>query len=136
MRVLPIAAAVVLLSCGSAMANEIRTIRGHLLSYSAAEPGGGDIPTVNRGDQLAIGCKDIKSPKSNVSVVLSIANAPGEGDTGYGAVLATQQKVAPRAVRVRVPDAPDLANHTVNVKVYVSDAGGIRACDAGRVRIG
>ncbi len=35
----------------------------------------------------------------------------------------------------RCPDVPDIANHTVKVKVYVTDAKGTRACDAGRVRI-
>jgi hypothetical protein len=34
-----------------------------------------------------------------------------------------------------VPDLPDLAQHTVRVRVYVTDTNGVHSCNAGRVRI-
>jgi len=67
--------------------------------------------------------------------VMSLDGAPGDAPTGYSSVLATNQTVARHAVHVQVPDVPDFANHTVDVKVYVTDAKGTHACDAGRVRI-
>ena len=66
---------------------------------------------------------------------MSLGAAPGEASLGYNAVLATNQVVAKHGVRVTVPDMPDIANHTVAVKVYVTDEKGTRACDAGRVSI-
>ena len=38
-------------------------------------------------------------------------------------------------VRIRVPDMPDLVNHTVTLKVYVTDSKGTTACNAGHLRI-
>ena len=109
------------------------TAPGHIVPYATMDVGGAGILTVNRGDQFAIACDDIKARGADVSVVMSLAS--GEQPTGYTAVLATDQRVARHAVQVRVPDMPDLANHTVNVKVYVTDAKGTKACDAGRVHI-
>jgi hypothetical protein len=70
-----------------------------------------------------------------VQVVMQIASAVGETATGYNAVLATEQKIAGATVHVRVPDVPGIAQHTVNVKVYVTGSKGTHSCDGGRVRI-
>jgi hypothetical protein len=136
MRVLAIGfAAIVALSASPALACGIDTIPGHLRTYATADLGGTSIPTVTRGTEFAIACDGIKSNDSDVRVVMSLDAASGDEPTGYSSVLATQQTVARHAVHVQVPDVPDLANHTVTVKVYVTDAKGTHACDAGRVRI-
>ena len=116
-----------------ALANGIQVVPGRIIPYATADMGGGGIPTVNRGDLFAIACDDIKASGADVRVVMALSSA--DQPTGYTAILATNQKVARHAVHVQVPDVPDIANHTVNVKVYVTDAKGTRACDAGRVHI-
>jgi len=135
MRVLGIGFAVLLATATPAFANGITTITARITNYAPVDPGGDGIPTVSRGAQVAIACDDITSSGTDVRVVMSLDDKAGDVPTGYTAVLATQQHVARHAVQVRVPDVPDLANHTVKVKVYVTDAKGTRSCDAGRVRI-
>ena len=39
------------------------------------------------------------------------------------------------AARCTVPDMPDLVNHTVTLKIYVTSAKGTTACNAGHLRI-
>ncbi|MEJ0043419.1 MAG: hypothetical protein WDM81_14890 [Rhizomicrobium sp.] len=73
---------------------------------------------MTRGTQFAIACDGITSSGTDVRVVMSLDG--NDAPTGYSAVLATRQTVARHAVQVQVPDAPDLANHTVNVRVYVT----------------
>ena len=135
MRALWIGIAALGLTSAPAMAGSIPMTPGHIVAYATADMGGGAVPTVTRGDQFAIACDDIKAPGADVRVVMSLSNPPGEQPTGYAAVMATNQKVARHAVHVQVPNVPDLANHTVNVTVYVTDAKGTKACEAGRVRI-
>jgi hypothetical protein len=135
MRGLGIGFAVLLATTAPAFASGITTLGARITTYAPADLGGSGIPTVTRGEQFAIACDGIKSSGADVRVVMSLDNTAGDAPTGYTAVLATQQKVAHHAVQVLVPDVPDLANHTVKVKVYVTDAKGTKACDAGRVRI-
>ena len=133
MRALWIGIAMLTATSAPALANGIQVVPGHLTPYATSDMGGGGIPTVNRGDLFAIACDDIKASGADVRVVMALSSA--DLPTGYTAILATNQKVARHAVHVQVPDVPDIANHTVNVKVYVTDAKGTRACDAGRVHI-
>ncbi|MEI9989401.1 MAG: hypothetical protein WDM86_05115 [Rhizomicrobium sp.] len=135
MRALGIGFAVLLATAAPAFANGITTITARITSYAPADPGGDGIPTVTRGTQFAIACDGIRSSGADVRVVMSLDAKAGDAPTGYSAVLATRQTVARHTVQVQVPDVPDLANHTVNVRVYVTDAKGTKACDAGRVRI-
>jgi hypothetical protein len=136
MRGLWIGFAALVASATPALANGIPVLPGHFYSYATTDLGGAGIPTVTRGAQYAIACDGIKSSGNDVRVVMSLdATAAGEEPTGYSSVLATNQTVARHAVHVQVPDVPDFANHTVSVKVYVTDAKGTKACDAGRVRI-
>ena len=135
MRGFGIGFAILLATATPAFANGITTITARITSYAPADLGGDGIPVVTRGTQFAIACDGITSSGTDVRVVMSLDNTAGDRPTGYSAVLATRQTVARHAVQVQVPDVPDLANHTVNVKVYVTDAKGTRACDAGRVRI-
>ena len=135
MRALWIGFAVLLASSAPALANNIATMPGHVTSYATTDLGGAGLPTVMRGAQFAIACDGIKSAGTDVRVVMSLDAVAGDQPTGYSSVLATNQTVARHAVHVQVPDVPDIANHTVNVKVYVTDSKGTKACDAGRVRI-
>jgi len=59
----------------------------------------------------------------------------GETPTGYQKVLLTDETIGGNAVHVRVPDMPDLVNHTVTLKIYVTSAKGTTACNAGHLRI-
>jgi len=68
-------------------------------------------------------------------VVLTISAMPGETPPGYKKVLATDAQVAYGAVRVRIPTVPDIADHTVNLDVYVVNEQGSKSCDAGHVKI-
>jgi len=96
---------------------------------------GGDVPTVSRGEQFGVNCGCMGSSDSDVRVVLKLASEPNQAPTGYKKLLATDQRIEHGALRVRVPNAPGLANHTVDVQVYVVDRKGARSCDAGKVRI-
>ena len=135
MRVVGIAIAALLAMSAPAFANGINSVTGRITTYAPADLGGDGIPVVTRGAQFAIACDNIKSSGTDVRVVMSLDDTAGDAPTGYSAVLATNQTVARHAVHVRVPSTPDIANHTVKVKVYVTDAKGTHACDAGRVRI-
>ena len=95
------------------------------------------VPLVSSGDQIGIACNALtqSGADSDVRVVLTISAEPGEAPPGYKKVLATEEEVGNGAVRVRIPTAPDLENHTVNVNVYVLGDKGQESCDAGHVRI-
>jgi len=93
------------------------------------------VPTLAPGDEFAVNCGCLGSARADVRVVLNLAADPGEQPTGYKKLLATDETVDHGGLRVRVPDAPGLANHTVDVQVYVLDGHSARSCNAGRVRI-
>ncbi|MBS0472504.1 MAG: hypothetical protein JSR60_15635 [Proteobacteria bacterium] len=136
MRALAIGFALVAASSAPALANGIQTMPGRIMSYApSGDAGGASVPTVTRGTAMAIACNSIDSTTADVRVVMSLDNAD-EAPTGYTAVLATNQKLMRHGVHILVPDVPDFADHTVSVKVYVTDAKGTKACDAGRVHIG
>ena len=110
-------------------------LAGKAANYVPLDDRGGSVPSVARGQSLGIACADVREAGAVVQVVLQIARAVGETATGYNAVLATEQKVTDGMVHVRVPDVPGIAQHTVNVKVYVTGSKGTHSCDGGRVRI-
>jgi hypothetical protein len=134
-RLALIAATTVALAGATAYAQTVATSPGHLTSYANTELGSDNIPVVSRGDRFAIACASIEANGADVRVVMKLDNPPGDRPTGYNAVLATDTTIVQHSVNVHVPDVPDLANHTVDVKVYVTDAKGTRACDAGRIRV-
>jgi hypothetical protein len=135
MRALAIGFALVAASSAPALANGIQTMPGRIMSYApSGDAGGASVPTVTRGTAMAIACNSIDSTSADVRVVMSLDNS--EAPTGYSAVLATNQKLMRHGVHVLVPDVPDFADHTVTIKVYVTDTKGTKACDAGRVHIG
>jgi hypothetical protein len=95
------------------------------------------VPNVLPGDQIAIACGALeqRSADSDVRVVLTIAAVPGESVPGYKKVLATDAQLLKDAVRVRIPDVPDLEDHTVALNVYVVSDKGSQQCNAGHMKI-
>ncbi len=95
------------------------------------------LPDLVPGDDVAIACDAIErvADPSDVRVVLTIAALPGDSATGYKKILALDEKLTGSAVHLKVPNAPDLANHTVNLSVYVVDGGHNNDCDGGQYRI-
>lgn len=136
MRLLSVGCAftAVLLTIGPVGACEMR-FQGHLSSYATADLGGSDVTPVSRGQPLAIACESIGVPGADVRVVMSLDSVKGEDPPGYDAVLLTGLMIQGNAVRVHVPNMPDLLNHTVTLRVYVTSARGTTACNAGHLRI-
>ena len=119
-----------------AVSNELMLpLAGKVASYAPLDDHGGSVPNVARGQSLGIVCADAREVGAAVQGVMQIAHTVGETATGYSAVLATEQKVTDGTVHVRVPDVPSIAQHTVNVKVYVTGSKGTHSCYGGRVRI-
>jgi len=103
---------------------------------SALGPNDEIVPIVAPGEQIGIACDALAVAQTNsdVRVVLTISAAPGESP-GYSKVLATDQKLAKGSVHVKVPNTPDIADHTYDLSVYVMDKKGSQSCDAGHVRV-
>jgi hypothetical protein len=95
------------------------------------------IPVVAPGDQIGVACGplQIAQKDSDVRVVLTVSAKPGDKDSGYGKVLATEQKVAAGSVHVTVPDLPDISDHVYDLTVYVMGTKGAQSCDAGHVEV-
>lgn len=101
-------------------------------------PSTGDaLPDLAPGDDVAIACEAIErvADPSDVRVVLTIAAMPGDTSPGYKKILALNEKVTGSAVHLKVPDAPGLENHTVNLSVYVVNGADQNDCDGGQYRI-
>ncbi len=105
-------------------------------NYAPMDAAGGDtIRRVMRGDRIAIACDGIDLSDHDVRVVFNFS-ADGAKELGYKGVLATDQTNSDGQLRIRVPDAPDLANHTMSVKVFVLNGDDAATmCDAGKVRV-
>ncbi len=100
-------------------------------------PGAEFVPDVAPGDEIVVACAPIENRDANsdVRVVLTISAMPDEVPPGYGKVLATEEQLSKYGVRVRVPDLPDLPNHTVNLNVYVVNSGSKQSCDGGHLKV-
>jgi hypothetical protein len=97
--------------------------------------GGGDgVKKVMRGDRMAVTCDGVDFAGSEVRVVLNFS-ADDARSLGYQGVLATDQSTDGGALNIRVPNAPDLANHTVSAKVFMLHGSTTTSCDAGKVRV-
>lgn len=120
-----------------AAANSFLKPQGRIILFAPEdEQGGSEVPTVARGEQFGVNCGCMGTAAADdVRVVLNLSSDPDQLPTGYKKLLATDQHIDHGKLRVRVPDAPGLANHTVDVKVYVLDGKVAHACNAGRVRI-
>jgi hypothetical protein len=108
--------------------------KGKVSAYAPTDLGGATIRKVVRGEQMAVACDGVDLAGSDVRVVFSFSEA-GAKQLGYKGVLATEQTNDDGRVQIRVPDAPNLANHTMSVKVFVMDGDTATPCDAGKVRI-
>lgn len=104
-------------------------------AYAPATSGGVEVVPVDRGQDIAIQCDGIGTPGVEVNVVMKIDPVLGETPTGFDAVLLTEESIGGKSVHVRVPNMPDLVNHTVTLQVYVVGAHSTTACDAGHLRI-
>jgi hypothetical protein len=95
------------------------------------------LPNLALGEDVAIACDAIErvADPSDVRVVLTITAVPGDTSPGYRKILAVNEKVTGSAVHLKVPSAPDLENHTVNLSVYVVDGAHRNDCDGGQYRI-
>jgi hypothetical protein len=96
-----------------------------------------ETPDVTPGDNIVIACDAVekRAADSDVRVVLTISAMPGESTTGYAKVLATDELLLKDAVRVRIPQIPDLEQHTVGLDVYVVGSANAEHCDAGHMKI-
>ena len=97
----------------------------------------GSFPDVTPGDNIVIACDAVekRAADSDVRVVLTISALPGESTTGYAKVLATDEQLLKDAVRVRIPQIPNLEQHTVGLDVYVVGSATAGHCDAGHMKI-
>jgi hypothetical protein len=95
------------------------------------------VPSVVPGDEIVVACAPIEQRDANadVRVVLTIAAMPNDLPAGYKKVLATDEQVGHFGVKVRVPNLPDLPDHTVNLNVYVLGQNANRDCDGGHLRV-
>ena len=121
-----------------AVANPFLKPTGKIILYEPSDrQAGGDVPTLSRGELFGVncGCMGSSVDANHTRVVLNVSSAPGEAPTGYTKLLATDQRVENGALRVRVPDAPGLANHTVDIEIYVVQRDGAHSCNAGKARI-
>jgi|GEM_PF-1214400 hypothetical protein len=96
---------------------------------------GGEVPKIERGRKIGIACLAAGRRDAAVNVVMLVDPDQGKNSIGYQAFLVTEQTIENGMVHVRIPDMPDLANHTVDVKVFVTDEAGTSSCDAGRIKI-
>lgn len=109
-------------------------LRLPVIDQVASTDGGGGVPQAARGQYLGLSCSAIdRDGDDGVAVVLYPDN--GVAPTGIAGVLATEQKVEPGIVHVRVPDFPELADHILRVKVYYRDGATTHICDGGNVKI-
>jgi hypothetical protein len=104
---------------------------------SALAPSDDVITVVSPGEQIGIACSalSVAQQNSDVRVVLTISAAPGDSAPGYNKVLATDQQLSKGTVHVKVPNTPEIANHTYDMSVYVMDNNGSQSCDAGSVKV-
>ena len=123
---------------GPVSANPFVKPMGKIILYQPSDTqAGGDVPTVARGETFGVNCSCIGNSMdaTHARVVLNVSSEPGQAPTGYTKLLATDQRMENGALRVRVPDAPGLANHTVDIEVYVVARDGAHACNAGKLKI-
>lgn len=120
--------------CLPAVAGQAQTAIKRLECIKAIDTGTA-VAEVSRGAVLQIACAGLGSRPADVRVVMSFDPGESVTESGYNAVLATDQTVSSGQVSIKVPDVPGISRHTLNVKVFVTDAVGTRSCDAGRVKV-
>jgi len=124
--------------CGLAPASASSFVKplGQIILDDQVNPvTGGGPRTIAPGEKFAIACGCL-SGERDVRVVFMTAKNSDEKPLGFKRLLVTGEQLDKGAVRVRVPETPSLANHTFDVRVYVVGPKSVRACDAGRLKIG
>ncbi len=123
--------------CGAVLLGALTICGPALAGNSALAPTDDVITVVSPGEQIGIACDalSVAQQNSDVRVVLTISAAPGEIPPGYKKVLATDQQLSKGTVHVKVPNTPEIANHTYDMSVYVVDPKGSQSCDAGAVKV-
>jgi hypothetical protein len=95
-----------------------------------------EISDVHVGDTFRIMGDCVQRASSQkVRVVLTLADALGDGTSGYHSVIPTDQEIQGDALRVRVPDMPEVANHTFAVRLFLLGQDGPQICTAGAIRV-
>ena len=92
------------------------------------------VPAVKPGETFGItgDCIMHAGAAEDIRVVFSLANAEG----GYKSILATEQAQDGGVLQVRAPDMPEVANHTVQVQLFVVGRDAPMICHAGTIHIG
>lgn len=119
--------------CAGAPAHALPPYANELMLPTGGTAQASSLPKVTRGQFIGVACANVQRvARDAIRVVMYFAanEAPG-----YRGVLATDMQVSAGAVHIRVPDTPDIAEHTMQVRVYFVDANGRHMCDAGKVRI-
>lgn len=138
MRILPVLVfASAALAAPAALAQAPASHTAAATRVATLDSGREVVPDVAPGDEIMIACAPIeqRGPSSDVRVVLTISAMPNDVPPGYKKVLATEEQLGKYGVKVRVPDVPDLPDHTVNLNVYVVGSNSSRDCDGGHVRV-
>ncbi len=114
--------------CGPAFAGDTSNMLG---------PNDEVVPIVSPGEQIGIACDalSVAQQNSDVRVVLTISAVPGDSMPEYKKVLATDQQLSKGSVHIKVPNTPDIANHTYDISVYVMDPKGSQTCNAGHLKV-
>jgi len=98
----------------------------------------GTATEVKPGETLSIvgDCVMPLHSAENVRVVLTLTDSLASVEPGFRSVLATDQEVRGNTLQVRVPDLPEAANRTFQVRVFRLGEEAPQVCDAGAIRIG
>lgn len=124
---------------GAACAQTQKPLTTKIPPFAQLGPEDEVVPVVAPGEEIGIACDALQytAPDNDVRVVLTISAVPTDPQSavGYKKVLATNEELTKGAVRVRIPEVPDLENRTVNVNVYVVNGDAARNCDAGHMHI-
>ena len=112
-------------------ANELMLPAGGTAAMRSTDP---TVPSVARGQFVGLACASIERAATDAVRVVLLTGADAAA-TGFSGVLATEQEISGNTVHVRVPDLPDLVQHVVHIKVFVTDASGLHSCDGGKIKI-
>jgi hypothetical protein len=95
-----------------------------------------EVADVRAGDTFRImGDCVQRASTEQVRVVLTLADTLGDGSSGYHSVIPTDQEIQGDVLRVRVPDMPEVANHTFAVRLFLLGQDGPQICTAGAIRV-
>jgi hypothetical protein len=118
-----------------ALAGETAAAPFRMVACTDTKDSGGAIQLVVRGANLTLACSQAENSAADVKVMLAFDRTANEPSVGFGALFATRLSIDHGKITVTVPDLPEIAHHTMIVKVFVTDAAGTRSCDAGRIRV-